>query len=200
MPGSGRLLVWRRRRIARGDVVGDRRAAAPVASEHAPRTAERAGAVLYGPPRSVQVYHRRGEKCHCRSDTRHARAVRWRSPWAGRERRNDTTPARPEGKGRLISPLSSCRRRRSSHFSSLALVLPSGMREGATDPLRRPSARPPPASSPPLPYSSHGAMISAKEFRARLRRDFTVPRLQSVISAISSYDLPSSSRRTKTWR
>lgn len=45
-----------------------------------------------------------------------------------------------------------------------------------------------------------GSMIAAKAVRARLSRDFTVPRLQSVISAISSYDFPSSSRRTNTWR
>lgn len=48
--------------------------------------------------------------------------------------------------------------------------------------------------------SMNGATISAKEFLARLRRDFTVPRLQPVISAISSYDFPSSSRRTNTSR
>ena len=46
--------------------------------------------------------------------------------------------------------------------------------------------------------SSAGAMISANEFRARFSRDFTVPRLQDVISAISSYDFPSSSRRMNT--
>ena len=50
------------------------------------------------------------------------------------------------------------------------------------------------------PQSTQGSMISAKAFRARFNRDFTVPRLQSVISAISSYDLPSSSRNTNTCR
>src|SRR5581483_11926755 len=45
-----------------------------------------------------------------------------------------------------------------------------------------------------------GAMISANEVRARFNRDFTVPRLHAVISAISSYDLPSSSRRMNTCR
>ena len=48
------------------------------------------------------------------------------------------------------------------------------------------------------PQSNAGAMISANELRARFSRDFTVPRLQDVISAISSYDFPSSSRRMKT--
>jgi len=48
------------------------------------------------------------------------------------------------------------------------------------------------------PYSKAGAMISANEFRARFSRDFTVPRLHDVISAISSYDFPSSSRRMNT--
>lgn len=50
------------------------------------------------------------------------------------------------------------------------------------------------------PQSIWGSMIAANAVRARFRRDFTVPRLQSVISAISSYDLPSSSRSTNTWR
>lgn len=45
-----------------------------------------------------------------------------------------------------------------------------------------------------------GAMICAKLFRARFSRLFTVPRLQPVISAISSYVFPSISRRTKTMR
>lgn len=49
-------------------------------------------------------------------------------------------------------------------------------------------------------YCRAGSMISAKELRARFSRDFTVPRLQCVISAISSYDFPSSSRSTNTWR
>jgi len=48
--------------------------------------------------------------------------------------------------------------------------------------------------------SIFGSMIDANALRARLSLDFTVPRLQSVISAISSYDLPSSSRRTNTCR
>jgi len=48
--------------------------------------------------------------------------------------------------------------------------------------------------------STMGATIRAKLFRARFSRLFTVPRLVSVISAISSYVLPSSSRRTKTRR
>ena len=47
---------------------------------------------------------------------------------------------------------------------------------------------------------SDGSMISAKEFRARFNRDFTVPRLQCVISLISSYERPSSSRSTNTSR
>lgn len=45
-----------------------------------------------------------------------------------------------------------------------------------------------------------GAMMCAKLFRARFSRLFTVPRLQPVISAISSYVFPSISRRTKTMR
>ena len=49
-------------------------------------------------------------------------------------------------------------------------------------------------------YSSPGSMMAAKEFLARFSLLFTVPRLQPVISAISSYDLPSSSRSTKTCR
>lgn len=49
-------------------------------------------------------------------------------------------------------------------------------------------------------YRTNGAMMSAKAVRARLRRDFTVPRFTPVISAISSYDLPSSSRSTNTSR
>lgn len=58
---------------------------------------------------------------------------------------------------------------------------------------------------PPRPelrpgQSTYGAIISAKEFRARFSLDLTVPRLHSVISAISSYDLPSSSRRMNTLR
>ena len=52
----------------------------------------------------------------------------------------------------------------------------------------------------PPGYLTSGAMISAKAVRARLRRDLTVPRLTPVMSAISSYDFPSSSRRTKTSR
>jgi len=48
--------------------------------------------------------------------------------------------------------------------------------------------------------SIFGSMIDANAFRARFNLDFTVPRLQSVMSAISSYDFPSSSRRTNTWR
>ena len=63
--------------------------------------------------------------------------------------------------------------------------------------------RPLPGALPFLLFRScrqsiQGSIISAKAVRARLSRDFTVPRLQSVISAISSYDLPSSSRSTKT--
>src|SRR5687768_11174178 len=53
---------------------------------------------------------------------------------------------------------------------------------------------------PAIVYSSPGSMIAANEFLARFNRLFTVPRLQPVISAISSYDLPSSSRSTNTWR
>ena len=49
-------------------------------------------------------------------------------------------------------------------------------------------------------YPIAGSMISAKAARARFSRDFTVPRLQPVISAISSYGFPSSSRSTNTWR
>src|SRR5688572_11398322 len=48
-------------------------------------------------------------------------------------------------------------------------------------------------------YSSDGATREAKAFRARFNLDFTVPRLQEVISAISSYDFPSSSRNTNTF-
>ena len=58
-----------------------------------------------------------------------------------------------------------------------------------------------PRVPPPVrPQSRKGSMIDAKEFRARLSLDFTVPRLHDVISAISSYDFPSSSRRTNTSR
>lgn len=53
---------------------------------------------------------------------------------------------------------------------------------------------------PLWPQPSQGPIISAKLFRALFRRDLTVPRLVCVISAISSYDLPSSSRSTKTLR
>ena len=49
-------------------------------------------------------------------------------------------------------------------------------------------------------YRTSGPMMSAKAVRARLSRDFTVPRFTPVISAISSYDLPSSSRSTNTSR
>ena len=49
-------------------------------------------------------------------------------------------------------------------------------------------------------YRTSGAMMSAKAVRARLRRDLTVPRFTPVISAISSYDFPSSSRSTNTSR
>jgi len=49
-------------------------------------------------------------------------------------------------------------------------------------------------------YRRAGSMISANELRARFSRDFTVPRLQCVISAISSYERPSSSRSTNTSR
>ncbi len=45
-----------------------------------------------------------------------------------------------------------------------------------------------------------GAMMWAKLFRARFNRLFTVPRLQEVMSAISSYVFPSISRSTKTIR
>lgn len=48
--------------------------------------------------------------------------------------------------------------------------------------------------------SIFGSMIDANALRARFSLDFTVPRLQSVMSAISSYDLPSSSRNTNTCR
>ena len=50
----------------------------------------------------------------------------------------------------------------------------------------------------PIVQSIFGSMIDANAFRALLSLDFTVPRLQSVMSAISSYDLPSSSRNTNT--
>ena len=45
---------------------------------------------------------------------------------------------------------------------------------------------PPPFQTYESYYCRAGSMISAKELRARFRRDFTVPRLQCVISAISS--------------
>ena len=57
-----------------------------------------------------------------------------------------------------------------------------------------------PFSELSIDQSSQGSMIAANAFRARFSRDFTVPRLQSVISAISSYDFPSSSRSTNTCR
>src|SRR5438445_1176144 len=47
-------------------------------------------------------------------------------------------------------------------------------------------------------YSSRGPMSWAKLFRGRLRRLFTVPRLQPVMSAVSASLLPSSSRSTMT--
>ncbi len=43
-----------------------------------------------------------------------------------------------------------------------------------------------PPNDLPDPYRSAGATISANEFRARFKRDFTVPRLHFVMSAISS--------------
>ncbi len=49
-------------------------------------------------------------------------------------------------------------------------------------------------------YLTSGSMISANAVRARLSRDLTVPRFTPVMSAISSYDLPSSSRSTNTSR
>ena len=49
-------------------------------------------------------------------------------------------------------------------------------------------------------YPSEGPMIEANALRARLSRDLTVPKLHDVISAISSYDFPSSSRRMNTCR
>ena len=48
---------------------------------------------------------------------------------------------------------------------------------------RTPKLSPVPAAGN---YSMYGATISAKELRALFSLDFTVPRLQSVISAISS--------------
>jgi hypothetical protein len=65
--------------------------------------------------------------------------------------------------------------------------------------LPRRQTRGSPAQGRPC-YRSEGSMISAKAFRALFSRDFTVPRLQCVISAISSYERPSSSRRTNTSR
>lgn len=67
---------------------------------------------------------------------------------------------------------------------------------------------PPPGGFHLLPCSQHpapgvystGLTISAKAARARFSRLFTVPRLQWVISAISSYERPSSSRSTNTCR
>src|SRR5690606_35638514 len=49
-------------------------------------------------------------------------------------------------------------------------------------------------------YCNPGAMICAKLFRARFNLLFTVPRFTPVISEISSYVLPSISRRTNTTR
>jgi hypothetical protein len=58
-----------------------------------------------------------------------------------------------------------------------------------------------PMSFPLTPhYRNDGSIISANEFRARFSLDFTVPRLQCVISAISSYERPSISRKTNTSR
>ena len=48
--------------------------------------------------------------------------------------------------------------------------------------------------------SSIGAIICAKRFLARFNRDLTVPKVTPVISEISSYALPSNSRRTNTTR
>ncbi len=67
----------------------------------------------------------------------------------------------------------------------------------------RPSIPAAPHRVPPLPstvYNTAGRTMSANADRARFSRDFTVPRLQCVISAISSYERPSSSRSTKTCR
>jgi hypothetical protein len=57
-----------------------------------------------------------------------------------------------------------------------------------------------PLTPHPADYRSDGSIISANEFRALFNRDFTVPRLQCVISAISSYERPSISRNTNTSR
>ena len=73
--------------------------------------------------------------------------------------------------------------------SHLRIILPSGP---ATPAHRRaPGAQ-------PGTQSIIGATIWAKLFRARFRRLFTVPRFVFEISAISSYERPSISLRTKT--
>ena len=71
------------------------------------------------------------------------------------------------------------------------------------DPKKRgphPSIRMRPQPPPGPSYSRCGAIMDANALRARFSLDFTVPRLQAVMSAISSYDLPSNSRSTNTWR
>ena len=62
------------------------------------------------------------------------------------------------------------------------------------------SVRPSGSSVPFVRYSNIGAITVAKLLRARLSRLLTVPRFTPVISEISSYVLPSSSRSTKTMR
>ena len=66
--------------------------------------------------------------------------------------------------------------------------------------LPEPAPVPPGTTPPGRPYRTSGATTSANAARARLSRLFTVPRFTPVISAISSYDFPSSSRSTNTSR
>src|SRR5687767_8742835 len=64
--------------------------------------------------------------------------------------------------------------------SSAGTVLPTATKRYA------PRPEPRRASGLPLLYSSDGATRDANAFRALFNRDFTVPRLHEVISAISS--------------
>ncbi len=72
------------------------------------------------------------------------------------------------------------------HFAATAAIYytaaePEGFQPGWIG-RSEPAAR----RCPVAPYFTMGAMIRAKWLRARLSRLFTVPRLQPVISAISS--------------
>lgn len=83
-------------------------------------------------------------------------------------------------------------RKRSIHIVDVQFAKVSAVHRAGTRrlryPLMRAVFRPPRLRHYPMDvrYRSAGSMISAKEFLALFRRDFTVPKLQCVISAISS--------------